>query len=85
MSLIAQTNLAFRRRRRDGRTTGQAAGEGRRKGRAAYGIPLEFKDLVIPMIPYEKGNSHYDSDTPTHFPSSISVTKKKKRKPKGIF
>lgn len=61
-------------------SAGQAAGgkkkEGKGSSRNSFGA---LKNGVIPTIPCEKGNSQYDSDTPTHFPSPISVTIKSQR------
>ena len=51
-------------RRDTGGTQGGRMVEGRRKGRATYGMFFEFEKLFIPMILHKKGNSYYDSDIP---------------------
>ena len=67
-------------RNRDCGGAGQAAGGRKKEGKgSSWNSFGALKKLVIPVIPCEKGNSQYDSDTPTHFPSSISVTTKSQR------
>lgn len=59
----------------------QADGGRKKEGRG--GLWNEFiwnlKAVVILMILYEKGNSHYDPDTPTHFPVLSLLPKKANR------